>query len=40
LWGALDGVGAAVIFLESVLVNGYEGIGLVVPDQRMKKPTQ
>jgi hypothetical protein len=39
-WGALHGVGAVVIFVESVRVNGYEGIALSVPDQRMKKRTQ
>jgi hypothetical protein len=36
-WGALRGVCAAVIFLESVRENGHEGIALPLPDQRMKK---
>jgi hypothetical protein len=36
-WGALHGVGAEMIFVESVLVNGHEGIALPLPDLWMKK---
>jgi hypothetical protein len=39
-WGALHGVGAEVIFLESVRENGHEGIALPLPDQRTKKRAQ